>query len=215
MASGLPDFRSPIQIAASEILQAAVTIAGQTGNISVSLAEAVAEVSVNLAAQVNNIAVSIADQVGNIATDITAQTLAALNTDYRYGTAGASVGSVPIDDSPITLVSITGKGIIFGGSWIIDHDESGVQPSLQNIIKYIIDGEQHEFRSLYEALNWQLSDACAYQPSITTISSEFHSAAGYLPGNITFEDSFEVIVESLNITGIDEIDARVFYAISL
>ena len=149
------------------------------------------------------------------AVDISAQSLAAINTDNRYGTAGASYGSIPIDAGDITLFQITGKGVIFGGSWIIVHDEVGVAPGMENIIVFTIDGEDHEFRSLKEVYEWNLSAPDSYQPSVTVRSAENNLAAGYLPGPITFEQSFAVRVISLVTTGVDEIDARVFYAISL
>jgi len=193
MASGLPDFRSPVDIAASTILAATVEIIGQS----------------------QNLAVNIAEQIGNLATDITAQTLAALNTDYRYGTAGDSEGSQAINTSPLTLVSLSGKGIVFGGGWIIDRDEANVAPGLANTLKYQIDGVDHNFFPLDQAALCNWSEAKGYQPSVTLLSAIEHKAAGYLPGPITFESSFKIIVKSTDTSGDDEIEARIFYAIAL
>jgi len=205
-----------LSVSLAEALQTLdVNLAAQAGNISVSIAEALQTLDVNLKEQVGNIAVQIADQIGDLAMNINSQTLAAVNTDYRYGTSSSNEGSVPIDDSPITLLSITGKGIIFGGSWIIDRDEAGVAPGLLNNLIYVLDGEPHEFRELKEAYDWNLSIPGLYQPAVTLMDAPNHRAAGSLPGGITFEESFELVIESTDTSGTDEIDARIFHAISL
>jgi hypothetical protein len=215
MASGLPDFRSPVDIAASALLEASVTIVDQVGNVNVSIAEALAQLDVNLAAQANNIAVQIADQVGNLAIDVVAQTLAALNTDYRYGTATESAASADLDSDENIILTIEGKGIIKGGFFELDSESPGDLPDVLHKIIFRLDGEDHDFDYIETLVGRQFGAPPNYVPAITRISNDKGLISGIMPGPITFEESFSLVIDSTGAGKTNTIDAVIFFALSL
>jgi hypothetical protein len=171
VSSGLPDFRTPVDIAASILLSASV--------------------------------------------DIVAQTLSALNTDYRYGTATESAATEDLDGDENIILTISGKGIIKGGFFEFDSNFTGDLPDVNHKIIYRLDGEDHDFDYIETMTKRQFGNATTYFPSITRISNDQGLISGLFPGDISFEESFSLVIDSAGAGKTNSIKASVFYAVSL
>lgn len=120
----------------------------------------------------------------------------------RYGTAMKSAGSkVAAAIGDTTLLSVTGKGIIYGGIVY----STGTATQKNSIIQLEIDGVQMISMSFndMDALN---IDICGIFPTVLIKFDDagFKYAVGLCRG-VTFESSLKIIYTSLNVT-----DAFVF-----
>lgn len=126
MASGLPDYYRGIDLAYQSLTTAAIDIVAQTlSNISVDIAaQTLANINVDLAAQTLgqlNIDI-IAQTLSNLNIDVNAQSLGQLTNRPKYGGAVGSTGSLVVTaSSENELVSVDGKGMIYGGTVWLDY----------------------------------------------------------------------------------------------
>lgn len=147
--------------------------------------------------------------------DIIAQTLSTIKNDYRFGTATEAVASESDPGLPLTLVSLTGKGLILSGTWAYTGQTfKGINTS-QMFFTYELDGDDHVFQTLENMSIKNLSNIAIYHPSLERLDEETPIMAGFLPGPITFESSFKLIIDDAGAALDGDIDITLLYAIAL
>lgn len=159
--------------------------------------------------------ISLAAQtLASAAISIAAQTLPTVKMDYRYGTATFSEALSTNPNTPINLLSITGKGIIFSGRWSIENDTQTKIVNQEYYFSYILDGDNHDFPSLVDINNQHLDDPAIYSATMQYWDQDDNINAGFLPGPITFEDSFALQFTADPTTSM-VLSASILYAIAL
>jgi len=121
--------------------------------------------------------------------DIAYQALAQLIVRPKYGGAQNAQANVTVTpNAETTLVSVSGKGVLYGGCVFLDHTST----QLASTVRLYVDGAQLSFLSFYT-----LNKHNIHEPRSTSVyllkydNTEFIYTVGISP-DITFESSFAV-----------------------
>lgn len=213
MATGLPDYHKGVDIALQSLEAISADIVAQSlENLNVDVvAQSIEKLSVDLAAQTLselNIDV-VAQTLANLNIDVNAQSLGQITNRPKYGAAQVAESNITADPMELEdLVSVDGKGIIYGGFLSLYDDET----AQISAIHMTIDGNLIADLSLQTFNRYSISKDGMYPFYVTQYDNEKFLYAFGISSMMTFETSVVIEFEE-NDNGTPTIMCRLIYAL--
>lgn len=201
MAHGLPDFNRGVDLAIQSLEKLDVDIVAQTlESLSIDLAAMTLEkIDIDI----------IAQTIGDLTINIAAQNLSEIINRPKYGAAQAANATfVATANATITVVSVSGKGIIYGGML----GSIGTPGTHGNIPIIRVDGVELTTASFWAANFYRMYKEHNYPLYLTRYDATDYDFSVGVSGGLTFESSFAMLYTENNGTT-PSVTTRVIYAL--